>query len=153
MLDVVSTCQVHKSTNTYIFQKWTVYAAVSISCRCKGQLSTKDCFVTLQIQTSTNNYIVAITFGMETVKEVLPCFILKQLYREIEGCLPKTSMACSTQIIRNKSFGQDLDSGYKQTESKVSEHISSYRLAISGFTIVSRLDSAAHAFGLVPYKK
>ena len=37
-------------------------------------------------------------------------------------------------------------------ESKVSEHISLHRLATSGFTIVSRLDFAAHAFGLVLYK-
>ena len=52
---------------------------------------------------------------------------------------------------------EDLNSDYNfkeadlicVAESKVSEHISSHRLAISGFTIVSRLDFAAHAYGLV----
>ena len=67
--------------NTYILQKCTVHAAVSISCRCKGQLSTKNCFVTLQIQTSTNDYIGTIAFGREQVIEFLPCFNLKKLYR------------------------------------------------------------------------
>ena len=58
------------------------------------------------------------------------------------------------------NLSEDLDSDYNReadlicvTESKASERISSHRLAISGFTMVSRLDSPAHAFGLVPYIK
>ena len=72
---------------------------------------------------------------------------LKVVYVNIDGLL-------------HANLSEDLDSDYNceadlicVAESKVSEHISSHRLAISGFTIVSRLDFAAHAFGLVLYKK
>ena len=73
---------------------------------------------------------------------------LKVVYLNINGFL-------------HANHSEDLDSDYNfeeadlicVAESKVSEHISSHRLAISGFTIVRRIDSAAHAFRLVPYKK
>ena len=67
--------------NTYIFQKWTVYAAGPYRVGAKVNYQQIDCFVTLQIQTSTNVYIGALAFGREQVKEVHPCYILKELYR------------------------------------------------------------------------
>ena len=55
----------------------------------------------------------------------------------------------------NHSEDMDSDHDFENAnlicvaESKVSEHISSHGLAISGFTIVSRQDFAADAFKLV----
>ena len=72
---------------------------------------------------------------------------LKVVYLNINGLL-------------HANHSEDLESDYNVeadlicvAESKVSEHISSHRLAISGFTIVSILGFAADAFGLVLYKK
>ena len=73
---------------------------------------------------------------------------LKIVYLNINGLL-------------HANHSEDMGSDYNfeeadlicVAESKASEHISSNRLAISGFTFLGRLDFAAHAFGLVLYKK
>ena len=73
---------------------------------------------------------------------------LKVVYLNINGFL-------------HANHSEDLDSDYNfeeavlicVAESKVCEHISSHRLAISRFTIVSRPDVASHALELVLYKK
>ena len=89
---------------TYIFQKWTVCAAVSIS-GCVGAkviYQQRDLFVTLQIQTSTNDNIGAIAFGRKPVKEAFSVFHSEAaVSQELKVVYPKHQW-----LAPRKSFGR-----------------------------------------------